>query len=435
MKKATIIFFLSCVQALMGFSQNVISISGEVFQVNSTEPISYAAISLKGKPIGTVSNDQGKFKFHFSDSLRNDTLTISSLGFKTYSKPINSILIDSIKTFYLDTVNIPIQPLFILSKGETAEQIVNKAIKKIKKNYPTKMYYMDAFYRELCMRDDRYARLIEAAVSIQDFGYDTDLKTAKIKINEIRKSDSYLEYDLTSKVYKKIFGETNEILRTYKSDYIRAIQNCSYTNFLCKENFNRHVYTLSGCSYIDKKLIYIISYRDTLGDSAIKVQTNDIGGNIYIQADNYAIVKLEWGFYTVNNNSHSKEWFYKNKYLIYTSISFKEYDGKYYPALIQTIEPVSNAMKTNSSDTIQGKQYVLSTLLVNNVLTKRRDFSRIKEKDKEIPKEDIYEKKFPYHPDFWKNYNILMLNPTLQSVSNDLQKDEPLEEQFKNNGE
>ncbi|NOU18628.1 MAG: hypothetical protein HOO91_13815 [Bacteroidales bacterium] len=435
MKKSIFALCLICIQTQFIYSQKTNCINGAVFQINTSEPVGYAAISIKGKSIGTAANDLGNFSFYFSDSLKNDTLMISSLGFKTYQKPINQILNDSIKTFYLDSTNIPIQPLFVLSKGETAEQIVRKAIKKIKKNYPTKMYYMDAFYRELCMRDDRYARLIEAAVSIQDFGYDTDLNLAKIKINEIRKSDSYLEYDLRSKIYKKIFGETNLILNIYNSDYVRAIQNCSYTNFLCKDNINRHVFTLSGCNYIDKKLIYVISYRDTLWDSKITVRTGDIGGNIYIQADDYAIIKFEWGFYAVNNSNQGKEWYFKNKYFLSYNVTYRKYDGKYYPTFIQEIKPVSTAMKTNSSDTIQGKQYVLSTLMVNNILTRRRDFSRIKNAEKEILTKDIYEKKFPYHPDFWKSYNIVLLNPLIQSVNIDLQKNKSLEEQFKSNGE
>jgi len=435
-KKVAFIFSISCFQFFFAYSQKTTTINGVIFQVSSSEPISYASISIKGKPIGTVANELGKFTFHFSDSLKNDTLIISSIGFKTYKKQIDLILKDSLKNFYLDTVSIQIQPLFVFLKGETAEQIINKALKNIKKNYPKRMYYMDAFYRELSMREDKYARLIEAAVSIQDFGYDTDLKLAKIKVNEIRKSDDYLDYDLWSKVAKKVFGETNLILNTYYSDFVRGEKrNCSHTNFLCKENIYRFKFKLTGCSYIDNKLIYILSYRDTLRDSQTPNRAVNWEGNIYIQSDNYAIVKFEWGMVAGLKNDLWKSRFFRNKYLLYTIINFRDYNGKYYPNLIQTIQPVPNAVKTNSSEGKSGKQYVLTTLVVNNIITKRRNFAKVKNSEKEVQNMDIYEKKFPYHPEFWKDYNIITLNPLIQSVNIDLQKDKPLEEQFKNNGE
>lgn len=435
MRKIIIVFFVLFLFIFHSIAQEKKTISGEVLNKHTGEKIGFASISIKGKPIGTVANDLGQFKFHFPDSLKRDTLSISSLGFRSYSKPIWAILKDSSSTFYLDTISISLQPIYVLSKGETAEQIVKKAIRNISKNFPTKMFYMDAFYRELSMRDDKYVRLIEASASIQDFGFDTDLSTTKIKINEIRKSDSYLEYDLKSQIYRKLQGDFNLLVRAYYSDYVRGLQNCCFTNFLCKENINRHSFTLTGCSYADKKLIYIINYRDTSWDSNASKRTSDIGGRIFIQSDNYAIVKFEWSVYAVNNSEQGKEWFYKNKFLSHNCINYREYNGKYYPDLIQTLEPVPSATKTNSTDSIQGKQYVLTTLMINNIITRRRDFSRIKEKEKEILYKDIYEKKFPYHPDFWRNYNILLINPTIQSVKNDLQKDKTLEEQFKNNGE
>lgn len=435
MKKTVFVLSLVFINTLSIYSQETRSINGTVFQINSSAPISFASISIKGKPIGTVTNDLGQFTFHFQDSLLNDTLIISSLGFKSYIKPIWAVIEDSIKKFFLDTVNVPLQPVLVLSKGETATQIVKKAIKSVRKNYPTKLYYIDAFYRELCMRDDKYARLVEAAISIQDFGYDTDMETTKIKVNEIRKSDNYLEYDFYSKVFKKIYGDKNMILGTYFSDFVRGLQNCWYTNFLCSNNIDRYAFTLTDFNYVDKKMVYTINFRDTLFDSKITTRSSDIGGKIYINADNYAIVKIEMGFYTVNDSKQGKDYFFNNKYLDFTSVNYKEYNGKYYPDLIQTIRPVPNAMKTNSSDSTQGKQYILTTLLINNILTKRKEFSRIKKKEMEIPHKDIYEKKFPYHPEFWKNYNIVLLNPTIQSVNNDLQRDKPIEEQFKNNAD
>ncbi|HET54100.1 MAG TPA: carboxypeptidase-like regulatory domain-containing protein, partial [Ignavibacteria bacterium] len=405
---------------------------GKVLLKNTDEPISYASVTIMGKPIGTATNEQGEFTLNFPHEYINDSLHISSLGYKPYIDIVSEVIENSTKTFYLDTVNIPIQPIYVLSKGETAEQIVNKAIKNIKKNYPTRLYYLDAFYREISMRDDRYARLVEAAVSIQDFGYDTDLASSRLRVNEIRKSNDYLTHGRTSKMVRRLFGSSNLLLITYNYDFIRAMQNCSFGNFLCKENFNRFEFEIKECTYNESGLVYIIYVRDRPFDEKIKKIYNNLEGTLYIQAVDYAIIKLDYGM--VASGNHYNPYFFQGKYLAYSSVNYKNFNGKYYPEFIRAIRPIASDVVIDKTDEVTGKQYTISTLLINNIATSRRGFNRIKNREREQPKVDLYEKKFPYNPVFWENYNILLLDPNLKSVIHDLEEEIPLEKQFKLNG-
>jgi len=56
------------------------------------EPLPYANIGIKGGKLGAVSTLDGKFSISIPDSLRNDTLTFRSIGFKDKSYVINTLL-------------------------------------------------------------------------------------------------------------------------------------------------------------------------------------------------------------------------------------------------------------------------------------------------------------------------------------------------------
>ncbi|MCK5169222.1 MAG: carboxypeptidase-like regulatory domain-containing protein, partial [Bacteroidales bacterium] len=65
-----------------GKSINHINIRGKILDHESKINLSFAIISVKGKSIGTVSNEQGVFNLNISKSLFSDTLLFSYIGYK-----------------------------------------------------------------------------------------------------------------------------------------------------------------------------------------------------------------------------------------------------------------------------------------------------------------------------------------------------------------
>ena len=406
-------------------------IIGAIYDKNDSIPLSFVNIYIKNKPIGTITNDLGQFNFHFADSLINDTLCISSIGYKILKYRLSDMLIRDHINIYLDTCNYSINGIYVMPKGQDAYTIVKNAIKKIRKNYPQKIYYLEAFYREISMRDDKYSRLLEASIDIQDYGYDTPISFQKVQINEVRKSIDYLKYDLKSKVYKFIYGDKNLLISTLREDLVRSLNSNNYLNFLSNLNFNRYSFKLSNCKYLDNKLVYVIEFRDTTYDNEypiIKIENSGICGTIFILAEDFAILRIVYGLKGTKSNAKSN--LLINNYWMNTIINYKKYNNKYYLDNIQKTTFVPYAMLTFSNDTSPGKQYYISTVFITNIFDKRKEFSKIKDKDSEPMNEDLFTKKMQYHPDFWKNYNIVLLNPILKSVRNDLENELSLEKQF-----
>ena len=159
MKKQTTILIL-LLFAQLASAQNFITLTGKVADKQSGTPISYATISIKNRAIGTVTNTEGGFVFHVPAKYRNDSLAVSSIGYKTYS-----IKIADIKGKFL---NIKLeQKVYDLSevdvKPKDALEIVKQAIAKIPENYPTEPINMEGFYREMTFENDTCVEMAEAA--------------------------------------------------------------------------------------------------------------------------------------------------------------------------------------------------------------------------------------------------------------------------------
>lgn len=72
----------------VAFSQSLV-----VGQVKNQkgEALAYANIGIKGGKLGTVSATDGKFSISVADSLLNDSLTFTSIGFKDKSYLIKTL--------------------------------------------------------------------------------------------------------------------------------------------------------------------------------------------------------------------------------------------------------------------------------------------------------------------------------------------------------
>lgn len=90
--KISIVFFLFFLHNIL-FSQT--DIQGKVLDLNTNAPLPYVNIGFIEKEIGTVSNEDGTFKFSFDSSKlsSNDTLKISCLAYRDYKLPFSKLLL------------------------------------------------------------------------------------------------------------------------------------------------------------------------------------------------------------------------------------------------------------------------------------------------------------------------------------------------------
>ncbi len=123
MRQLLLFLFLQFV-VIMTYAQS--NIKGKVLQ-NSQEIISYVNIGIKGKNIGTVSNEKGDFSLSIKNENRQDTLVLSCIGFEELSLPIQKIIQENISDFYLKEKVLEINEVVISSQKSKYKIIGTKS--------------------------------------------------------------------------------------------------------------------------------------------------------------------------------------------------------------------------------------------------------------------------------------------------------------------
>ena len=181
--------FLFIIFAIPSFSQT--QIEGVLLEKGNGTPIPFANIFIKGTSLGTTSNDEGKFTLYVQSSDNNNEVVFSCIGYASKSIKIKDFTLGQIVTIYLDPVIYSLQEVTIHAskkKSLSADQIVANAIKNINNNYTTAPTFLHGFYRQTHLEDKTYTKLIEAAVTVYDPGYQSELSKIKVDIDGLRRS-------------------------------------------------------------------------------------------------------------------------------------------------------------------------------------------------------------------------------------------------------
>lgn len=403
-------------------SQNINKVKGIVRSAKDKERLAFASVGILGTGLGTITNELGMFTLNIPAENINDSLNISYIGYKSFTGKIK-IHGDTL-FFELEPIMYQLSSVVILPPGITAESIYKEALKRISKNYARKPFYQLAFYREMTTLDNTFTRLLEAAVEVQDFGYDAAAERRRIKVIELRKSNDFIETDWRDFLVKTIYGSSN--------DLIHAFDNCDRVRKLFRNN-GEHAkglkIKLNGITTFDGQEVFEIEVQDT--------QYYLLNKTIYfINKSDYAILQISaeahFGISPEQKDPKVRAMMDASRWEML--VKYKKIGDKYYMYYGKFKQPESLAA-IDLKKTGKGQQFKSQEILINNTITSRSDWDRIKRKEKQVMDKDLYKQDFEYHPAFWANYTILLRNPLLKQVISDLNHGKTLEEQFFDNGD
>jgi len=402
-----------------------VHLKGTVLDKTTNEPVPSANIFFIKSSIGTFSNEIGEFDLALPDTLLKDTLALSSIGYKTYKARIGDLDLSKSHTFFLEQDEILLHEIVVSAKAQQAKEWVEEAFRKLSKNKPSKQYLLQAFYRELSLRDSTYVRLIESAIEVQDFGYGSNLDRMKIRVLELRKSEDYLTTGWIDKTVKLLFGEDNMLYYTVYSDFLRnyrSKQKLAQVNsqpFLDEFDFSIEEFTM-----FDSDSLAIIKFNS---DESLPKPYYE--GKLFINLSDFGIIRMEYGMVANPKMkiTNQDDVFYQGKFFYKVTTDYRKFEEKYYLSRAVFIKPQNfSAVKDG-----KGQQYTVFDFSVNNIVTSKRDFDRIKRKESQDKDVDLYSQDFKYNPTFWETYNMIKLNPLLKKAQTDLGKEKELERQFK----
>jgi len=284
-------------------------ISGQLLDKETKEPIMFASIYLKGVAIGTTSNEEGYFTFHFPSFNNLNTIVISSIGYESIERNANDFISNqkimlSSKVSKLDEVVITNTK----KKKLTAKQIVSKAYKQIEDNYPKESYITEGFIRDLQNEDGQYVEYLECAAKFYNEAIHIS-KVPKVELIEVKSS-----YIANKNPWNKKWERKNSIIDLVEDDFIRF----DYGPIKAKGGWK---YELDDILLHNNKYVYKIVGIDKPFQKA----------TLYIDTESFAFVKLELTR-TKNNGRSWKRRLVNGQQITHYNliIEYQEYKGKMY---------------------------------------------------------------------------------------------------------
>lgn len=386
----------------VSWSQNL-TISARVVDAETEEALGFASVGIKGIAVGTISNGQGEFDFHFPAAYRNDILVVSMMGYKNYEGPIWTLVDNDTDVIKLEKSSIELQEI-VVSDTLTGGDILRIALSRIEENYPMEPFILDGFYRDVKKVGGTYISLLEAAVKIYDENYAEPRNKFKLRENvrlvEVRQSLGY------ESKFTKYFDQDNllEDLLLHNNIRYRQIEE------------NDELFASMGReknSFYNNQEMYVVTH------------TEHYNLKLFIEKHNFSIIHLEWKTKGSNEELGKKKNLVSRFAGLKKTIDFKRHNGKMFLNFVSVTSKV-NWYDIASND-LKFETELFQQLLINNVDAKPK--TRIGSTEK-MRNYGLQYQDQPYNKPFWDNYNVIKETPLDQQILADLEKFTPLESQF-----
>ena len=257
--------------ATIFYGQEII-INGTVYSKSIKEVLPYGTISVINNNIGTLTNSKGEFKIIIPKIMKNDSLSISYIGYKTKRIPISEIKNQLV--VYLEEEETSLNEVVVTTY--TANSIVRKAIQNIPNNYDLEPYKIKGFYRVTSQKDKSYIHLSEAVFDIYQSKANKPYQQFKLeKMRAIKDEKASRGIDLGLK--------PNGI---YEFDIVNNIDAIDLFN---DKGLKLHNFKIAGTELVNGKASYKISFDQK------EVKKAGYKGYVLIDKETFAFVYFNFG--------------------------------------------------------------------------------------------------------------------------------------------
>jgi hypothetical protein len=369
-------------------SQKVKYITGKIIDIETHEPLPFAALALKNTGKGTVTNNNGNFGMKITPDLLNDTLSVSYLGYLKKEIPVKEALGKNLTiSMKREFISIP----EIIIKNQNPQEIVARALRAIPKNYGNTPALMTGFYREGVLKKSELQTYSEAILQIYKSAYSGTLFGDQIKVYKSRKIENTDRRD-TLAIRLKAGLSTCLELDGAKNIFDFLAIPTDYT------------YHLTDIVTYDDETAYAIEFNQREN-----VDLPLFEGTIYINTVDYGILSVEFDVnpkyihkmkdFFVSTNSHRfNTWPTSVKY----TVSYRKMDNRYFLNHVRGDLIFTSSLKRklfNTQFIVFFELAVTETVLTNVTRFDREDLA---------PIHSIFSRTIKnYDAQFWGNQDFL----------------------------
>lgn len=385
-----------------GGPQDILTIKGKVIDKETRAPLVFASVVVKETNVATVTNIDGEFLIKISDQANSKNLDFIFLGYKTRTIPLSEMKNSGFKNIIeLETAPIPIQEIIV--KPLMPDEIMDKMVSMVSKNYPSVPNLMTAFYRETIRKNRAYVSIGEALVEIFKAPYANDLRYDGTKIYKGRKNTD------TEKVDTVLFKLQGGPVTALQLDMIKNPEQ-----LITPDAMKYYDYRLTGVVEINGRPTYVMEFAQKPG-----VELPLFLGKLFIDTKTFALAQAEFGF-NLSNKEEATALFIKKKPLgmevtpeVATYlVKYRMQDEKWY----FTYSRAEVKFKVNWKKKLFNTNY---TIMSEMAVTDRTDQEVIKfaGKDKLRVTDQFIEKVTAFaDPEFWGDYNVIEPDQSIESA-------------------
>jgi hypothetical protein len=376
-------------------------LAGKILDRRKENPVPYASVSLKNKPIGTITNADGDFLLKVHPQYINDTLIFSNMGYAQVFMPARMLLDEDL--IFMEPVSIRIREVKVTAT--TPEKLLENIRANLANNYTSYSKLMKAFYRETVKQDGNYINVSEAVIEILKAPYD-NVRNDLTRLIKGRQSSEVQPFKWMN---FKLQGGPFTITQL---DVIKTMEN-----FIDEEHEHQYNYRISKVIWYNDNPVYILEFKPVAG-----LDFHGFVGELYVHRETFAIVFARYGFdrdglkratpILVKRTPPGVK--ARPSYVEY-QVSYQKYQGKWQLA---TARADIKFKIRSRRDKINSEFHSISDLLITDIQpTELRRFSR----DESLSQRDIFVEMIDnYDPRFWENYNIIKPDEDLRNAVQNL---------------
>jgi hypothetical protein len=339
-------------------------IDGSIKDENDNE-IPFAAVGIIKKNIGTTSTMEGTFSFLVSSNELDDSLEISSIGYKTFKIKVKDYVNKKVKTVRLLEQLTQLDEVIV----KAPVNYIEKALKLLKTNTISENHQLNLLYRRWDVEENKCAFFIEQFIKVIDRGPNSYI--VKSTIENQRKSADYRFVKNEAKFHPLQYTEWNNPLRKgirVKSFKWKKVKNSTYENedVLFFEGINENMDKISMVVGFDTYKIYQIQYdrKPNIGRSqkGLWIYKKNNEGKLYL-------------------SYHNREWIGARK-------------------LPENVKKIM----INSGQKVR-EYYPVSfrhELIVTKMIQQKQNFDKFDD----MEQKDMSLYKIPYNKVFWNNFSV-----------------------------
>ena len=386
------------------------TVSGVVRDKESRKKLENVAVSLVGTPIGTVTNAEGVFSLKIPHMDTIPQLELSHIGYM--NARFSASAPEGSNNMYATILMIPIalQLNEVVAYGNSARRIVEEALERIPKNYPSGESITSAFYRETVQKGHRYISISEAMLDVYKTSYKQRTSDRdKVQIDKARRLLSQKQSDTLG---VKVVGGPNLPL------FMDVVKN-AYALF-DEETLDYYSFVQEPSVFIDDRLQYVISFRPRVKlDYALYV------GRVFIDREHLAFTRAEFELDLSDRERAIAAILYKKPLglrfrplKVSFLITYRQHDG------VTCLNYICNEMcfKCDWKRRLFSSSYVARSEMVA-VDREEHPERVIARRDAFKPYQVFYDiVKEYWSEDFWKDYNIIEPTESLEDAVKKLRK-------------